>query len=239
VGMLFLIPYALIFWIIALISTVIKSVRENEITFQKERLSKIPTPVFMVIKFLPALTGAVTILLFRPTASVFYILLAMAFIFCLLGDMGMEIKILVGGVLFLIAQILFIVNFSWQTTLLGFSFLPIAAFITAFLGWVLLIIFNTNYIESAENGFGKMKIPIFVYSITVSLSFCSALMLWLASGVLLGFIPVLGAFFFVISDLSLFIKEFHHHFNKAELFIIPTYYLALFLLSLNVVVYVF
>ncbi len=237
--MLYLIPYAIIFWIIAFVSTLIKSVRENEITFQKERLSKLPTHLFIVIKFLPALSAAIVVIVFRLTTSLFYILLAAAFIFCLFGDIGMEIKLLVGGVLFLVAQILFIGIFIWQSVLLGISFLPVAAFVTGFIGWLLIIIFNTQYIESGENGFGKMKIPIFVYSVTVSLTFCSALMLWLTSGVLLGFIPVLGAFFFVISDLALFIKEFHHHFNKAELFIFPTYNLALFLLSLSVTIYIF
>ncbi len=237
--MLYLIPYSLIFWITALVSTVIKSVRENEIIFQKEWLSKLPTPAFMVIKFIPALTAAIMVILFRPTISLFYILLAVAFIFCLLGDIGMEIKILIGGIFFLIAQILLISNFTWQSILMGVSFLPITAFISAFIGWLLIIIFNTHYIESSENGFKNMKIPIFVYSLTVSLTFCSAFMLWLTSGTLLGFIPVLGAFFFVISDLVLFIKEFHHHFKKAELFIFPTYYLALFLLSLSFVVFIF
>ncbi|MFX1564933.1 MAG: lysoplasmalogenase family protein [Promethearchaeota archaeon] len=234
-----MIPYAVIFWVIAVVSTITKSVRENEITFQKEWLSKIPTPAFMVIKFLPAVAAAIVVLLFRPTNSLFYILLAVAFIFCFLGDIGMEIKLLVGGILFLIAQILFIGNFIWQSIFLGVSFLPIAAFITAFIAWLLVIIFNTHFIDSSDNGFGTMKIPITVYSITVSLTFCSALMLWLATGVLLGFIPVLGAFFFVVSDLTLFIKEFHHHFNKAELFIFPTYYLALFLLSLSIIVLIF
>ncbi len=237
--MLFLVPYALIFWIIAIVSTLIKSVRENEISYQKEQISKLPTVVFMVIKFLPALTAAISILLFRPTVSLFYLLLAIAFIFCLLGDIGMEIKLLVGGILFLIAQLFFIGNFIWQSILLGVSFLPYAGFITSFIAWILVIIFNTQYIDSSENGFGNMKIPITIYSITVSLTFCSALMLWLTTGVLLGFVPVLGAFFFVISDLSLFIKEFHHHFNKAELFIFPTYYLALFLLSLSIIVFIF
>jgi uncharacterized membrane protein YhhN len=151
----------------------------------------------------------------------------------------MEIKLLVGGILFLIAQMLFIGNFIWQSILIGISFPPIAAFITAFIAWLLVIVFNTHYIDSSDKGFGSMKIPITIYSITVSLTFCSVLMLWLTTGFLLGFIPVLGAFFFVVSDLALFIKEFHHHFNKAELFIFPTYYLALFLLSLSVVVYIF
>ena len=237
--MLFLIPYALVFWIIALVSTLIKAVRENEITFQKDRLSTLPTGLFIVIKFLPALSAVIVVLLFRPTLSLFYILLAVAFVFCLLGDIGIETKFLAGVGLFLIAQILFISNFVWQSIQLGLSFLPIAAFITALIAWILVIIFVLHYIESGEEKLGQMKVPLIIYALMVSLTFCSALMLWLTSGTLLGFVPVLGAFFFVISDFSIGIKEFHHHFNKAEVFIFITYYLAIFLLSLSVVVYTF
>ena len=237
--MLFLIPYALVFWIIALMSTLIKAVRENEITFQKERLSKFHTPLYIVIKFLPALSVVIVVLLFRPTLSLFYILLAVAFIFCFLGDIGMETKFLAGVGLFLIAQILFISSFVWQSIQLGISFLPIAAFITALITWVLVIIFVLHYIESGEGTLGKMKVPLIIYALMVSLTFCSALMLWIASGTFLGFIPVFGAFFFVISDFTIGIKQFHHHFNKAEVFIFITYYLAIFLLSLSVVVYIF
>ncbi|MFW9985938.1 MAG: lysoplasmalogenase family protein [Candidatus Odinarchaeota archaeon] len=220
-------------------SILIKAARENEITFQKERLSQLPKFLFIVIKFIPALTAVIIVLLFRPTPSLLYILLAVAFIFCLLGDIGMETKFLIGVGLFLIAQIVFISNFTWQNLLLGVSFLPVTAFATAFLTWILVIIFLTNYIESAETGLGKMKGPLIIYALTVSLTFCSALMLWLTSGIALGFIPVIGAFFFVISDFAIGIKEFHHHFNKAEVFIFTTYYLAIFLLSLSVAIYIF
>ncbi|MFX1319076.1 MAG: lysoplasmalogenase family protein [Promethearchaeota archaeon] len=237
--MLFLIPYALFFWVFAFISTLIKAAREDEINFQKESLTKLPKVLFIIIKLLPVLFTVVIVLLFRPTASLFYLLLAVALIFCLLGNIGMETKFLVGVGLFLIAQILFISNFVWQSLLLGVSFLPLAAFITAFITWILVIIFLTHYIESGEARLGQMKTPLIVYALTVSLTFCSALMLWLTSGVLLGFIPVLGAFLFVISDFTIGIKEFHHHFNKAEVFIFTTYYLAIFLLSLNMAVYIF
>ncbi|MFX1492128.1 MAG: lysoplasmalogenase family protein [Promethearchaeota archaeon] len=237
--MLHLIPYTVIFWIFAFVSTLIKAAREDEITFQKERLSQLPKFLFIVIKFIPALTASIIIVLFRPTISLFYILLAVAFVFCLLGEIGMETKFLVGVGLFLIAQIIFIGNFIWQSLLSGISFLPVVAFITAFLVWMLVIIFLTNYIESAETGLGQMKVPLIIYALTVSLTFCSALTLWLTSGMLFGFIPVIGAFFFVISDFTIGIKEFHHHFNKAEIFISTTYYLAIFLLSLSVAILIF
>lgn len=237
--MLFFIPYAVIFWIFAFVSILIKGARENEITFQKERLSQLPKFLFIVIKFIPAITAVIIVLLFRPTASLFYILLAVAFIFCVLGDIGMETKFLIGVGLFLIAQIVFISNFTWQSLLLGVSFLPVTAFVTAFITWILVLIFLINYIESAETGLGKMKGPLIFYALMVSLNFCSALMLWLTSGIVLGFIPVIGAFFFVISDFAIGIKEFHHHFNKAEVFIFTTYYLAIFLLSLSVAIYFF
>jgi uncharacterized membrane protein YhhN len=237
--MLYLIPYTLIFWSLALVSTLLKATRENEITIQKDWFAKLPKFLFIVIKFLPALTAVIIILLLRPTISVFYLLLAVAFIFCLFGDIGMETNFLVGVGLFFIAQILFILNFIWTSVLLGVSFLPITFFITTFLAWVLVIMFLTHYIESGETRLGKMKTPLIIYALTVSFMFCSALMLWLTAGVLLGFIPVLGAFFFVISDFTIGIKEFHHHLNKAEVFIFTTYYLAVFLLSFSVFVYVF
>ena len=229
--MLFLIPYALVFWVFALISTIIKAARVQEIS--SERLSKLPTAVFIVIKILPALSATVFVLLFRPTQSLVYLLLAVAFIFCILGDIGMETKFLVGVGLFLLAQVLFIINFVWQSLLLGVSFLPLAAFAVALISWILVIVFLTQYIESGDGNLGKMKAPLIIYALTVSLTFCSALLLWLTSGVFLGFVPVLGAFAFVISDFTIGVKEFRHHFKRAQIFIFSTYYLAIFLLSMN------
>jgi uncharacterized membrane protein YhhN len=237
--MLFLIPYAVAFWIIALISTILKGVHEDELGFQKDRITKFPKPLFVLIKATPALLAVIMIVVFRPTGALFYILLAIALIFCMLGDMGMETVFLVGVGLFLIAQFIYIGNFIWHSLLLGFTFLPVVALVASYLVMILIIVFLTQYIESAENGLGKMKGPLIVYALTVSMTFSSSLLLWLTTASPLGFIPTIGAVFFVFSDFMYGVKEFHHHFKKAELVIFSTYYLAIFLLSLSVVVYSF
>lgn len=237
--MLFLIPYAVAFWIFALISTIIKAVRKNEILFQKDRIMKLPTGLFITIKILPELLAIIFIILVMPSLNLFYLVLITALVFCLLGDIGMEIKFMMGVGFFLIAQFIFIGNFIWHSALLGVSFLPLAAFVTLFITWVVVIIFLTQYIESGATDLGSMKRPLQFYAITVSFMSCSALLFWLTSGILLGFIPVIGAVSFVISDMLIGVKEFHHHFNKAEVIIFLSYYLATFLLSLSVVIYIF
>jgi uncharacterized membrane protein YhhN len=237
--MLFLIPYAVAFWIIALISTILKGVREDELVFQRERITRLPKPIFILIKATPALLAVIIVVLFRPSGALFYILLAAALIFCMLGDVGMETVFLAGVGLFLIAQFIYITNFIWHSLLLGFTFLPIVAMVASFLLMILVIVFLTQYIESSETGLGKMKGPLIIYALTVSMTFSSSLLLWLTTASPLGFLPAIGAAFFVFSDFTIGIKEFHHHFNKAELVIFSTYYLAIFLLSLSVFIYSF
>ena len=237
--MLFLIPYAVAFWIIALISTILKGVREGELTFQTDRITKLPKPLFVLIKAIPALLALIMVVIFRPSGALFYILLAVALIFCMLGDVGMETAFLAGVGLFLIAQFIYIANFVWHSLQLGFTFLPVVALVASFLVMILVIVFLTQYLEASETGLGKMKGPLIIYALTVSMTFSSSLLLWLTTASPLGFIPTLGAGFFVFSDFTIGVKEFHHHFNKAELVIFSTYYLAIFLLSLSVVVYSF
>ncbi|MHA2066632.1 MAG: lysoplasmalogenase family protein, partial [Candidatus Thorarchaeota archaeon] len=62
---------------------------------------------------------------------------------------------------------------------------------------------------------------------------------WLSTDSFLGFIPVLGALFFVVSDSLIGIREFHHQFQYQYVLTLSTYYLAIFLLSLSVVVFMF
>jgi len=237
--MLFLIPFAVAFWIIAFISTLLKGVREGELTFQKDRITKLPKTLFILIKATPALLAVIMVVLFRPSGALFYILLAIALVFCAVGDVGMETVFLAGVGLFLIAQFIYIGNFIWHSLLLGFSFLPVVALVASYLVMILIIVFLTQYIESSETGLGKMKGPLIVYALTVSMTFSSSLLLWLTTASPLGFISTIGAAFFAFSDFTIGVKAFHHHFNKAELVIFSTYYLAIFLLSLGVVVYSF
>ena len=77
-----------------------------------------------------------------------------------------------------------------------------------------------------------------VYAIVLSLTLCTSLMLWVATNAFLGWVPVLGALLFLISDSLIGIKEFHHEFAYQEFLILITYYAAIFLLSLTAFIYV-
>jgi uncharacterized membrane protein YhhN len=235
--MLHLIIFALFFWFFAIISTVLKAVREDELAVQSERIKNVPTGLFIAIKVLPALISASIILVFRPSGAWFYILLAVALIFCALGDIGMETKFLAGVLFFLITHLVFTTNFLWHSYLLGFSLLPLLAFIISYVIMIFVIILAVRFLDSSEPRLGPLKIPLTIYVLILSLTLSSSLLLWLITGTMLGFIPFIGAIIFVVSDLLIGIKLFHRHFNKAEFTIFTTYYLAIFLLALSFTIY--
>ena len=237
--MLHLIIYALFFWLFAIISTVLKAVREDELTVQSERIKNVPTGLFIAIKVLPALISASIILVFRPSGAWFYILFAVALIFCALGDIGMETKFLAGVLFFLIAHLVFTTNFLWHGYLLGFSLLPLLAFIISYVIMIFVIILAIRFLDSSDPRLGPLKVPLGVYVLILSLTLGSSLLLWLTAVNPLGFVPFIGAIIFVLSDLLIGVKLFHRHFNKAEFTIFSTYYLAIFLLTLCFTIYLF
>ena len=237
--MLHLITYALLFWFFATISTFLKAVREDELAVQTERIKNFPKGLFIAIKILPALISVIIILVFRPSGTWFYILLAVALVFCALGDIGMETKFLAGVLFFLIAHLFFTTNFLWHSYLLGVSLLPLLTFVISYAIMIFVIILAVRFLDSSEPRLGPLKIPLIVYVLILSLTLSSSLMLWLTAGNLLGFVPFIGAIIFVISDLLIGVRLFHRHFNKAEFTIFSTYYFAIFFLSLSFTIYLF
>jgi uncharacterized membrane protein YhhN len=237
--MLHLIIYALLFWLFAIISTVLKAVREDELAVQTERIKNFPKSLFITIKLLPALISVIIILVFRPSGSWFYILLAIALFFCALGDIGMETKFLAGVLFFLIAHLFFTTNFLWHSYLLGFSLIPLLTFVISYIIMILVIILAIRFLDSSEPRLGPLKVPLIVYVLILSLTLSTSLMLWFITGNSLGFVPFIGAIIFVISDLLIGVKLFHRHFNKAEFTIFSTYYIAIFLLTLSFAIYIF
>ncbi len=237
--MLHLILYALLFWLFAIISTVLKAVREDELAVQTDRIKNLPKGLFIAIKVLPALISVIIILVFRSSGAWFYVLLAVALVFCTLGDIGMETKFLVGVLFFLIAHLFFTTNFLWHSYLLGFSLFPLLAFATCYVIMILVIILAVRFLDLTEPRLGPLKTPLIVYVLILSLTLGSSLLLWLTAVNPLGFVPFIGASIFVISDLLIGVKRFHRHFNKAELTIFSTYYIAIFLLTLSFTIYLF
>ena len=223
-----LILYGVIFWIFAITATGIKATGSH----------KARRELFVIIKMIPAMSAMIFIFLSMPLVALFYILLAIALLFCGFGDVGMEYKFFIGIGLFLIAQIIYIINFFWQSFLLGLSLIPLLMFGGCFFTLLVFIFFYRRYLLSSSQEIHPsiLKGGVF-YFIMLSLMLSTSLLLWLTSGAVQGYLPTIGGVLFVISDSLIGVRELHHHFQNEELFILPTYYMAIFLLSFGVLIY--
>ncbi len=222
--------YSIIFWVCAVITIVLKS---------SESL-KTKTGLIKLVKPIPALAGAVFIIFTLPSASLFYPLLAVALVLCALGDIWMEINILPGLGLFLFSHILYTTNFALQSTLLGFQLVPLVIFAGCLAIMFVYIFLYQRYLKTTTKEVEPAMLKaVNVYALMISLTLSTSLLLWLSSGVFLGFIPFVGAILFVFSDSVIGIREFHHDIKNAEIIILSTYYLAIFLLSLGAILYTF
>jgi len=189
-----------------------------------------------ILKMAPALSAAIFILLTGST--LFYLLLAIALVFCSLGDMGMEINILPGLGLFLISHFIFTGNFLLHG-FTGASVLSLAAFAICIVVMLVYLIFYFKYLKTSEQEIpAPFMSAAYFYAIMILLTAASSLLLWLTTGALYGFIPFIGALLFVTSDSMIVIQEFHHRFKYDEMLTLGTYYLGIFLLSLSALIFV-
>ncbi len=222
--------YIAVFWVLAIISTILQ---DRQAESGVEKVASLST----VVKFLPALIAVVYVILFRPI-TLFTILLAVALVFCALGDVGMEVDLVPGIGMFLIAHILYTTNFLWQSITLGVTTVPLVLAAVCMVVGVLYVLMLIRYLQSSGP-----EVPPFIlragslYFIILAATFSTSILLWQITGALLGYIPIIGALFFIISDSFIGINEFHHKLSHHEFYIMPTYYLAIFLLSLGVFVF--
>ncbi|MBY8997911.1 MAG: lysoplasmalogenase [Candidatus Thorarchaeota archaeon] len=224
--------YSAVFWIVAIVSTYL----QDKAASSGEKKVASPTTL---IKMIPALSAVIFVILYRPP-TLFTILLTAALVFCMFGDVGMEIDLVPGIGMFLLAHILYTVNFMWQSSIAGLTLIPLALFASCLVLGVVYVFMLIRYLRASGP-----EIPPFIlragtlYFFIIAATLSTSLLLWQTTGVLLGFLPVIGALFFVVSDSFIGINEFHHKLGRHEFYIMPTYYLAIFLLSLGVFVFVF
>jgi uncharacterized membrane protein YhhN len=165
---------------------------------------------------------------------------AIALVFCVLGDFGMEVNLLSGLGMFLFGHIIFIITFIWQSIIIGITAIPVVVFGIAFFIMLVYIVLFRRYLSTTEKDTPKPLLrAVDVYSLMISLTLCTSVFLWFTSSTILGYIPVLGAIMFVISDTMIGIREFHHDFKYQNYLVYSTYYIAIYLLSLVVLVYLF
>ena len=222
--------YSVVFWVVAIVSIYL----QDKAASVGEK--KIASPTTL-IKMIPALSAVIFVILNR-TPTLFTILLTVSLMFCMLGDVGMEVDLVPGIGMFLIAHILYTVNFLWQSSLIGLTMIPEMLAATCLGFGIIFVIMFIRYLQSSGPDVPPFILragSLYFTMIVATLSF--SLLLWQNSGVVLGILPVIGALFFIISDSFIGINEFHHKLGRHEFYIMPTYYLAIFLLSLGVFVF--
>ena len=225
-----LLLYSAAFWVVAIISSVLQD-RYPDVGVKSYQTA---------VKAIPTLLALIYVFYTLPSGALFYVLLGIALFFCMLGDVAMEKDLIPGIGMFLFAHLFFTGNFLWQAISLTPNLTNILIAILCFGGFVVYVIMYIRYLKSSGP-----EIPDFVlkagsfYFILISATLSTSLLLWLTTGAYWGFLPVVGAIFFIISDSIIALNAFHHELSHSELLIMPTYYLAIFLLSLNVFAYIF
>ncbi|MFQ5981236.1 MAG: lysoplasmalogenase [Candidatus Heimdallarchaeota archaeon] len=229
------IGYLLLFWIVACVFIIFKSIKVEELNVESESAQKLANSTSTLIKGVPAILAALFVVIMRPDDSLFFFGVAGALLFCFAGDLGMEKDLLIGLPLFLIAQLLFATAFFGQAITIGPSVedFALTAAVSAIV--VVYMVMFLRYLESSEAGLGEFKIPVIAYCVVISLMFISSVLLWSTSGKLEVIVVALGALIFVISDSIIAIHEFHHKISGKVLKVMATYYSAIFLLSLSVI----
>lgn len=236
---MWLTAYLVAFWVFAFAFTVIKSVRSGELWAKSRRIRGMPVALAIAIKIVPAALAALFVFFLKPSGAPFYLLMAAGLFLCLLGDAAMEVNLLAGLGLFALAHIDFTATFVLEVLVLGTSLIAILATAIVFTVMIAYAYLLQRYLQSSQKGLGKMRGPVVFYAILISLTLSTSVLLWITSGIVAGAFVVLGAVLFVVSDSLIGIRDFHHHFAKAAIAVQSTYYLAIFLLSMTVLVYIF
>ena len=223
--------YSVVFWAFAIVSTYLQ---DKAATGEKKLMS-----MTTLVKLIPALSAVIFVILLR-SSTLFTILLAAALVFCMFGDVGMEADLVPGIGMFLIAHILYTTNFLWTSATMGLLMFPSLISGAGVILGVIYVVWLIKYLRSSGP-----EIPPFIlragsfYFILVAATIGTSVLLWQTSSIALGVLPVIGALFFILSDSLIAINAFHHNISHHEIYIMPTYYLAVFLLSLGALVFAF
>lgn len=218
-----------IFWAFAIVSIILRAVAED----------KVSKEIVACIKMVPALSGVVLVLTVPLGTFLFHYLLAPALVFCALGDIAMEYDVLPGLGLFLVAQILFTLNFLQLTFSTGLTLIPLVVFAVFVVGMLVYIMLYRKYLQTAETPMDpRMLTAVTMYAFVISLTLSTSVLLWFTvPGAPFGWTLPIGAALFVISDSVIGIAVFHHHTRGEGVIILTTYYLAIFLIALSAFYY--
>jgi len=184
-----------------------------------------PTQVFVFKPLTTALILGIVLARALPNISSYAALVLAAMVFCLAGD-----------IFLMLPDEWFVAGLS--SFLVGHLFL-IAAFVLGGLRptWWFALLFCSLAITMYRvfsPYLGSMKLPVAIYVVVISV------MVWLAWEALVSnrdggrLLAALGATFFMISDSALALNRFRLKFRGADLVVLGTYWLSLWLIALSV-----
>lgn len=160
-------------------------------------------------------------------------------IFCLIGDVFLMIPrnmFIFGLVSFLIGHTFYILGLNNTPpfiNMVGLFLLlvlekPLAIIVLLFLLICLIWLYHKLSVGLAARGLKKLKIPVFIYAIVISLMAYSALMTWYRAGwpITAALSASIGALLFYISDSILGWDRFYKPISHARLRTMVTYHLG-------------
>jgi uncharacterized membrane protein YhhN len=151
-------------------------------------------------------------------------LVALSLVFSLAGDVFLMLpkdRFINGLLSFLVAHVVLSVAFALQAT--GLSW------------WLLLpVIAGTGMYMALAPHLGRMKIPVVVYITVIAAMAWFALERWHLQGSPSAALAALGSVLFLVSDSVLAFNRFRAKFRLAELLVLSTYYVSIWLTALSV-----
>jgi uncharacterized membrane protein YhhN len=232
-----LIIFLPLFVLFSLLFILLATIEEEKILLNENFINNLTTNVLIIFKVIPTMIVTIFVFLNPFDDSIISLTFTLAFFFCFMADIGIEKNFLIGMILFLLAQLLFIVSFLLLALTLDFVLENAIIVLILFLLVLIYDYLLLRYLSASEKGLGDFKVPVLVYSLVISIMFVSTVFIFLSSSLTVSLSIVFGALLFVGSDSIIAVREFHHKFKWSELVIMSTYYGALLFLSSAVIIF--
>ncbi len=182
---------------------------------------------WLVYLFKPLTTGLIFAMALTAGASesLYGRLVAVAIIFSLVGDVFLMLPkdhFIQGLASFLVAHLVLIGAFTLEWPSVTWWLLVLVAVPALGMRTVL------------APHLGRMKVPVTVYVAVIGTMVWFGCERWLALGSISGLLAAIGAMLFMFSDSVLALNRFRAEFRAADLMVLSTYYLSLWLIALSV-----
>ncbi|NHJ86119.1 MAG: hypothetical protein FK734_11705 [Asgard group archaeon] len=238
----FIILYIIAFLFTSTIYIILYSIKKNELQIKSQRIADTPLVTIRSIKLLATVCVFLFVVFSAPIYDVFFIILIVAFLFCLLGDISIIWNWYIGLIIFLLSHLLFSTAYLVELTNIDvFVFINNGSFIT--LGIILFLFLcvaglmyfylrdklKERYARSLKINFSLLIYQLGIFLHITTAFFFAQNHFQIQPGIV---VVAIGSILFLTSDILLVVREYHHVPKLSVFLTMSTYYGALFLISL-------